>query len=172
MKKYVEKNRNLREPLRIVSEDKFLKNICLWCDISLLNMPKNKFCSKPCAHEYRLRSDMRYMRRCVYLRDKGICSNCKTDCDLLFQQAQEVLNSSGTLQLFLFLKEKGFTTGRIKGFLNRKQSLWDAHHLISIPEGGGGCGLEGMSTLCVACHRRTTKKQRNIFDFDLENTLF
>ena len=58
MKKYVEKNRNLREPLRIVSEDKFLKNICLWCDISLLNMPKNKFCSKPCAHEYRLRSDM------------------------------------------------------------------------------------------------------------------
>ena len=59
MKKYVEKNRNLREPLRIVSEDKFLKNICLWCDISLLNMSQNKFCSKPCAHEYRLRSHSR-----------------------------------------------------------------------------------------------------------------
>ena len=76
---------------------------------------------------------MRYMRKCVYLRDKGICSHCKTDCDLLFQQAQEILDSSGKLQLFLFLKEKGFTTGRIKGFLNRKQSLWDAHHLIPIP---------------------------------------
>ena len=33
---------------------------------------------------------------------------------------------------------------------------WEAHHKHAVIEGGGGCGLDGYETLCVACHSRET----------------
>lgn len=31
---------------------------------------------------------------------------------------------------------------------------WEAHHIVPVVEGGGGCGLEGYATLCLRCHKR------------------
>jgi hypothetical protein len=33
---------------------------------------------------------------------------------------------------------------------------WEAHHVVPVVEGGGECGLEGLVTLCLPCHRRET----------------
>lgn len=36
-------------------------------------------------------------------------------------------------------------------------SEWQADHIVPVVEGGGSCGLEGLRTLCTACHREATK---------------
>lgn len=39
-------------------------------------------------------------------------------------------------------------------------SLWDADHIVPVAEGGGGCGLENLRTLCRVCHGRVTAELR------------
>jgi 5-methylcytosine-specific restriction endonuclease McrA len=33
---------------------------------------------------------------------------------------------------------------------------WEMDHVVPVCEGGGECGLDGLRTLCIACHRRVT----------------
>lgn len=37
---------------------------------------------------------------------------------------------------------------------------WDADHIIPVVQGGGGCWLDNLQTLCVPCHKRKTKAMR------------
>jgi len=57
-------------------------------------------------------------------------------------------------------------TGRTRGLakwglksMNRK-SLWDADHILPVVEGGGGCDLDNIRTLCLICHRKVTVELR------------
>lgn len=34
--------------------------------------------------------------------------------------------------------------------------LWEMDHIVPVVEGGGGCGLDNLRTLCLACHRAET----------------
>jgi 5-methylcytosine-specific restriction endonuclease McrA len=34
---------------------------------------------------------------------------------------------------------------------------WDMDHLVPVIEGGGGCGLDNLRTLCIPCHRAETR---------------
>lgn len=40
----------------------------------------------------------------------------------------------------------------------RDYAMWDADHIQPVIEGGGGCGLDNLRTLCVACHKAETAK--------------
>lgn len=42
----------------------------------------------------------------------------------------------------------------------RGQHLWEMDHEKPVVEGGGGCGLDGLRTLCLPCHRRVTRELR------------
>jgi hypothetical protein len=42
----------------------------------------------------------------------------------------------------------------------RRGNHWQADHVVPVAEGGGSCGLEGLRTLCTACHRAETSKLR------------
>ena len=47
--------------------------------------------------------------------------------------------------------------GRAAGLpVHRLTSWWEAHHKVAVAEGGGGCGLDGLETLCVVCHAKET----------------
>lgn len=37
------------------------------------------------------------------------------------------------------------------------KTLWDADHILPVVEGGGGCGLDNLRTLCVKCHKMVTR---------------
>ena len=45
---------------------------------------------------------------------------------------------------------QGLPAGRV--------SYWDMDHVVPVVEGGGGCGLENLRTLCVWCHRAETAR--------------
>ena len=55
-----------------------MKVILVECGMSVLP-PRRTMCSKECVHELRLRTSSRYVRDCLYMRDKGICCKCKID---------------------------------------------------------------------------------------------
>ncbi len=38
-------------------------------------------------------------------------------------------------------------------------SCWEAHHIQSVVEGGGECGLENYRTLCFVCHKKVSAEQ-------------
>jgi 5-methylcytosine-specific restriction protein A len=50
---------------------------CRWC-LGPVPPPKQTFCGPLCVHEWKLRSDPGYLRKCVLKRDGGVCASCGT----------------------------------------------------------------------------------------------
>ena len=125
------------------------KGYCTWCD-KLLPKGKRAYCSSACSDEVYVRCHPGSARHFVRLRDKKVCAACGFDTKTLTQW-----------------KHKDKTPAEYKamveelGFPNRpwgRYSFWDMDHVIPVTEGGGMCGLEGLQTLCVPCHKAETKE--------------
>ena len=43
----------------------------------------------------------------------------------------------------------------------KEGDFWQADHIVAVAEGGGGCGLENLRTLCTPCHRVETEQLRS-----------
>lgn len=122
------------------------RRLCRWCRVEV-KPPRRTFCGKPeCLHEYRLRTDTGYMRAQVEKRDRGICASCGFDCTWMRAMVRGPDREEAELAR-AWLLELGAPLAR---------SLWEADHVVPVVEGGGECGLQGMRTLCLWCHKRET----------------
>jgi 5-methylcytosine-specific restriction endonuclease McrA len=124
------------------------RTLCRWCN---LEVPKGRvtFCSAWCVEEWRLRSDPGYLREKVLERDHGICAGCGLDC-LHAERELKRLRRAARLKALLAW---GLRAGS-------RKSLWDAHHIVPVVEGGGECDLDNIRTLCLKCHRAATAELR------------
>ncbi len=43
----------------------------------------------------------------------------------------------------------------------KEQDFWQADHIVPVAEGGGGCGLDNLRTLCTPCHAAETAGLRS-----------
>lgn len=120
------------------------RSLCRWCN---LEVPQRRFtfCSDWCVNEWKLRSDPGYLRKQVFLRDRGICALCGCDARAAYF---ELKRSRGAHRLRLLAR---WGLKRIS-----RSSLWDADHIVPVVEGGGECDLENLRTLCLICHRNET----------------
>jgi 5-methylcytosine-specific restriction enzyme A len=124
------------------------RNLCRWCD---LEVPKGRqtFCSEWCVEQWRLRSDMSYLRDRTFQRDRGVCAQCGVDTVSEWSHIR---------------RQRG--TGRVRALAKwglrsiTRKSLWDADHIVPVVEGGGGCDLSNIRTLCLICHRGVTAELR------------
>lgn len=110
---------------------------------------RRTFCSDPCVHEWKLRTDASYLRHHVFERDQGICAVCGLDCDGLKKALAWILRKvswAAWRELISVLPEAQ----------PNRRNLWDADHIVPVVEGGGQCGLDNIRTLCLPCHRRVT----------------
>ena len=41
---------------------------------------------------------------------------------------------------------------------SKKTNYWEAHHILAVYKGGGGCELSNFETLCDSCHKDKHKK--------------
>jgi 5-methylcytosine-specific restriction enzyme A len=123
---------------------------CRWCRGEVAP-PRRTFCGPACVHEWKLRRDPSYVRKCVLKRDDGKCARCGEDTILGWHSLKilERLNPPMYLE----------TLARMKIKPGRK-SLWEADHILPVKDGGGECGLDGYQTLCLECHRDKTAKGR------------
>lgn len=117
--------------------------LCRYCNEEV---PKNRrtFCSKECVHEYKVRSDWRYARRCAVKAAGGaICAHCGLNCSEL----QKRLRKLPPDERKKLAEEYGIPKSRIL------KSIWDADHIIPVHLGGGESGLDNIQILCWACHQ-------------------
>jgi 5-methylcytosine-specific restriction enzyme A len=130
------------------------KNMCRNNCGKEVKPPRRTFCSNDCVHKYRIKSDLSYMRKAVFNRDKGICSLCKQDCEDI------------RLELALLKhRDKNLFKAKLQELKLRpsdayRKTFWDADHILPVCKGGGECGLENLRTLCIPCHRGVTGQLR------------
>lgn len=137
---------------KLLPKDENGLTCCRWCGKGV-KPPRRTMCSPECVHEILIRTNGRYLRDCVYKRDKGICAICNQDTKLI---AKEALSLEGED------KKKFLIDNRIllkRKIWKRKHGggLWDADHIIPVKDGGGQCGLDNIRTLCIPCHKQITK---------------
>jgi len=144
-----------RSSVKISNEEIRGIGICRFCKQNVIP-PRKTFCSTECVHEWRLRSNTKYLREHLYERDLGICALCAADTRFTKIEVENLQRISrltnNNLELLNYLKLKNMT---IK---ESYRSLWHADHILPVSLGGGETGLSNFRTLCVSCHKSVTKK--------------
>lgn len=131
------------------------KGICRFCK-SLVSAPRRTFCSDSCVHEWKIRSNTKYLRQFIYDRDLGICELCKIDTryiriEIENRRRQSSIQNDNS-EYLIFLKSLNVTEK--EAF----RSLWHADHILPVSQGGGESGLDNFRTLCIKCHKLETRK--------------
>ena len=140
-------------PAKLLPKDASGLTCCRWCGKGV-KPPRRTMCSPECVHELQLRTNGRYLRDCVYKRDKGICNICKNDTKKTASEALQL----NTKEKEEFLKKYNISLKRKIWKRKHGGGLWDADHIIPVKEGGGQCGLDNLRTLCINCHKTVTKE--------------
>ncbi len=136
--------------------------LCRHCSKEVMP-PRKTFCSDICVHNWKLRSDPKYLRKIIYQRDLGICNKCKIDTRYtrieLENAARESMLQSGKWSweensIYIAICRKyGITVKQ------SRSSLWDADHVTRVVDGGGECGIDNIVTLCKKCHQEKSKQE-------------
>ena len=147
-------------------------------------VPKGRktWCSDTCVTKALIRKgDPKVVRREVFRRDFGICASCGFDAALAARIEQAIANLEWNLRGRYWNRRAGQPVDRdvtaginaeletVKqarllvwhlwtGVSRMRGHLWEADHITPVIEGGGGCGLDGYRTLCIACHKAETAK--------------
>lgn len=136
--------------------------LCRWCKKEV-QPPRKTFCGESCLHEWKLRSDVHYLRKYVYERDLGICAQCNLDTRYvrieLENAARDSMKESGRWfwedhQIFLEVAAKYKLTVK-----ETRKSIWQADHINPVAKGGGLADLSNIQTLCLPCHKIKTRAQ-------------
>jgi 5-methylcytosine-specific restriction protein A len=138
---------------------------CRWCRGEC---PKKRqtFCSKLCIHEWKLRSRGSYLRKYVYMRDHGACAKCGLCCDSVERELLDSIHAARMTKEWRAYDEhlhpiiEGVLAKYSLGKKDLWRTLWEVDHIIPVAAGGGRCGLEGVQTLCLPCHREKSASHR------------
>lgn len=151
-------------------EDVINGKACAWCAKTLVrgsnNIIEATYCSAQCADLGRVRRGGMYastkIREQLFALERGVCCLCKLDAHALYCRVK-TLQPAERLNALLAAK---FTLPKSKSsqFLIdpiKEHDFWQADHIVAVAEGGGGCGLDNLRTLCTSCHIRETAKLRH-----------
>lgn len=135
-------------------------------------VPKGRrnWCSEACIEDRKIRNSPAYARQRVLERDRGVCAHCGRDCVALEAKVVAWLRAgaaAGANAVDHYMRRRRraaiayrfgvLVTGGGFEFASIR-SLWQADHIVPVVEGGGGCGLDNLRTLCVPCHKRETRE--------------
>lgn len=148
---------------------------CTWCG---QKVPKGKrtWCSQECVNEWFVRCDPSVARSEVEKRDCGVCVLCGVDTRRLERIMQKLLYARQGGQ-WGEVREDQWPGGQRRAeryetavfmlgvWLGRKipvqyygglPHLWEMDHIVPVIEGGGGCAMDNLRTLCIPCHHKQT----------------
>lgn len=116
-----------------------------------------RYCGEACRIDAWIRAgNTQTIREEVWRRDRGVCAACGLDTaeiDRLRERAWALRwREPETREVVMAI------TRRLEALYGSPP--WEADHVTPVAEGGGGCGLDGYRTLCVACHKAETAALR------------
>ena len=142
---------------------------CAWCGTTLSResrLAEATYCSQECAEEGRLRRGgylaSTKIRDAVFTLERGNCTLCNLDCHTLYQQVRALEPPSRLNKLLSAGWKLPASSRAVENLLQdpKEGDFWQVDHIRAVSEGGGGCGLENLRTLCVPCHQSETEKLR------------
>lgn len=139
------------------------KGVCACGCGKKLSGRRTRWASNECAHQAMRLYDIRCgradaVRKALMQRDAGMCSGCGVICELQYEQPGEIRKWLRQGVWGLCALPRAGTLGR--GMRYVTVVPWEAHHVVPVSEGGGGCDLDGYVILCRACHGKETGKLR------------
>ena len=161
--------------------------LCAWCGGNLPAVSKiagvvSTYCSGNCAEQGRLKRGGMFastnIRSQLFALEGGVCQLCGIDAHALFTR----IGSLHPAERLNALCNAGWKLPKTPKALERllqdpkEGDFWQADHIVAVAEGGGGCGLENLRTLCGTCHSneterlRTRLKTKNILLNDLSSS--
>jgi hypothetical protein len=159
------------------------RNLCRWCRTEVPRLART-FCSSPCVHEWRVRSDPGYARKKVEERDHGVCQICGVRTERIEKLLGIVRGRMHAEPWTRWVGQPVRNTNalararRVVGILNSHgwkimlkvwptgsvviqwSHLWEMDHQVPVVEGGGEAPLDGLRTACRPCHNRETQALR------------
>jgi 5-methylcytosine-specific restriction protein A len=132
--------------------------LCRQCGLETAP-PRKTFCSDQCVHHWKIRAQGSYAREQVFNRDQGRCQACGLDTEKLRQLLYRVKTEKGELAYLALTAAYAQKTGYA---FSLDKHFWEMDHIRPVDWGGGACGLENLQTLCLACHRTKTRRQRRM----------
>ena len=142
---------------------------CAWCAKALRVASieaESVYCSQACAEEGRLKRGGMFasakIRAAVFALEGGKCNLCGIDAHGLYDQIR-ALQPAERLNKLLAVNWKLPKSSRaMENLLNDPNDgdFWQADHIVAVAEGGGGCMLDNLRTLCSPCHLYETEKLR------------
>ncbi len=139
---------------------------CRWCRGSVPK-PRRTFCGAECVQRWKLRTDPGYLRALVWARDRGICAGCGVNSKSWYRAVKARIarrmkaaglhrgGSGLAAELVGKIEQAAYLSF---GLTSNRSTYWDADHIIPVAEGGGECDLDNLRTLCLKCHKETTKQ--------------
>ena len=114
------------------------------------------FCSGACRGAYFCRRSGASLRRQLHAIDRGVCRACGLDCDALVAHVRQfpaALRARAAARFAPALRDAPALLAALASKPSAGRA-WHADHIHAVRDGGGGCGLGNLQTLCVVCHRR------------------
>jgi len=145
--------------------------LCAWCGgqlprASRLEGVESTYCSRECAEQGRLKRGGMFassrVREQIFALEGGICRMCGINAHAVYTRVT-ALHPAERLNALINANWRLPKTAKAMERLlqNPKEGdFWQADHIKAVAEGGGGCGLENLRTLCVPCHSEETEKLR------------
>jgi SWI/SNF-related matrix-associated actin-dependent regulator 1 of chromatin subfamily A len=142
---------------------------CAWCRGDLPTAHQRAgagYCSQACAEEGRLKRGGKYasgnLRSAVFAVEGGVCTLCFVGAHDLYQQILALHPAERLNKLLTAGWRLPNSAKALENLLQdpKEGDFWQADHIRAVAEGGGGCGLENLRTLCVPCHQGETEKLR------------
>jgi len=156
-----EKRRAIRGADRPRRLDAAGRPLCRECG-GEVRSPRRAFCSARCADALRIRTSPSAARESVFERDFGVCAVCGTNTQELRERLRRFRRRRPRPDLVAQARDlaRGFEIAidilDQRPMVVFRRSLWEADHVVPVVEGGGGCGLDNLRTLCIPCHREAT----------------
>ncbi|HJR05083.1 MAG TPA: HNH endonuclease [Methylomirabilota bacterium] len=116
---------------------------------------RKTWCSDECVRAWQARSSSGGMRHAVKQRDRGVCAACSLDC-LVLEEIVELIRWA--IEAWPPVRSDLEIVAIARGFGDR--TLWQADHIVEVEDGGGGCDLTNIQTLCHWCHGRKSGESR------------
>jgi len=146
--------------------------LCAYCGGELSTASRSPgvistYCSVECATDGRLKRGGMYsstrVREQVFALEGGVCSLCGIDAYALYTRIK-ALEPAERLNALMSANWKLPVAAKALERLLQNPTegdFWNADHITPVSEGGGGCNLDNLRTLCVPCHSCETEKLRN-----------
>ncbi len=145
------------------------KGKCRQCGDTLTGR-RTAYCSDACSLEFSIPRVWSVAVGQVWRRDKGICALCGRDPapikatlrgfkariqDCKTYEERRIIEAERQ-EFITHLNREGFhLSAHSWGVMDGE--LWQVDHILPVVEGGGGCGLSNLRTLCTGCHKKETK---------------